>query len=280
MNPTEPNELSPAGAQANAFPAPRVLPNEWHAFGGVWRLSVRRFFNPTRWLVFAGLLALLVLFSYAGARRPAQDFLPWVARFYVCFLVPVFAFLAAAGIIRDDLQAGSVDYLFTRPVRRPVFVFLRYLAHTGCAQLDFLLALAGLVIVGMLRDVPGVGAALPWLLLTQVLMVAAFSAFGFLCAMLTSRYVVIGLVYGAVIEVGLGNVPTQLNRLSMIREALGILAPVLDLNRVTTVGPLTIEAVSSPMATLALIGASVLMLGIAAVIFTWREPAGAAGREP
>lgn len=266
-----------------SFPPPSVIPNALHAFGGLWRLSLRRFFSLTRWLVFAGLLVLLFLFSVGVApndARAARDFLPWAARFYVCFLVPVLAFLSAAGVVRDDLQAGSVDYLFTRPVRRPVFIFLRYLAHVGCAQIDFLISLAVVVLIGFYRHVPGMGAAVPALLLAQVLAIVAFSAFGFLCAMLTSRYVVIGLVYGAVIEVGMGNVPTQLSRLSMIRQILGILQPLLGGQRVGMGGPLVVETLSVPLSVALLLGISLVMVAAAAGLFGLREPGGAVGREP
>lgn len=278
-NPPAAIEPPPIGG----FPAPSVTPNALHAFGGLWRLSLRRFFSLNRWLVLAGMLALLGLFSIGVAptnERAARDFMPWAARFYVCFLVPVLAFLSAAGVVRDDLQPGSVDYLFTRPVRRPVFVFLRYLAHVGCAQIDFLISLAMVVMIGVYREVPGMWAAVPLLLLAQVLVIVAFSAFGFLCAMLTSRYVVIGLVYGAVIEVGMGNVPTQLSRLSIIRQALGILNPLLGGQRVGMGGPLAVEALSAPLAAVLLLGIALAMVAVAALLFGMREPGGAAGREP
>jgi ABC-2 type transport system permease protein len=285
MNNSAPLSSADDSTGTRVFAGPRVMPDTAHAFGGIWRLSVRRFYSPTRWLIFAGMLALLALFSFAGAPTrggAAREFLPWVSRFYVCFLVPVFAFLGAAGVVRDDLQPGSVDYLFTRPIRRPVFVVLRYLAHTMCAQIDFLLPLGMLVAIGSVRGVPGIWSAVPMLLLAQVLMTVAFSAFGFLAAMLTSRYVVIGLVYGAVIEVGLGNVPTQLNRLSMIRQALNILHPLLGSQPPARPGARTIvlEVLSAPTAATLLLGTSLAMVGLAALIFALREPAGAAGREP
>jgi len=48
--------------------------------------------------------------------------------------------------------------------------------------------------------------------------VTAFVAFGFICAALTSRWVVIGLIYGAIIEGGLGNAPLAINRLAMTHQ--------------------------------------------------------------
>jgi ABC-type transport system involved in multi-copper enzyme maturation permease subunit len=176
--------------------------------------------------------------------------------------------------VRDDLQAGAVDYLFTRRVRRPVFVALRYVAHVLCTQIDFLFSLAVVIGIGAVHQVPGLWNAVPLLILAQVLAVCAFSAFGFLCGMLTSRYVIIGLLYGVFVEVGLGNVPTQLSHLSMGRQLLSILAPVLPQRGAGLVDALTVPAASVQLGVI-----SLAMVGLTAVIFAWREPAGALGRD-
>ena len=131
--------------------------------------------------------------------------LNWVATFYVCFVVPILSFISAGGVARDDLKADAVDYIFTRPVRRPMFVLFRYVAHVACTQLDFLLALAVVVGVGVSLNVPGMMAAVPALLVAQACAIVAFSAFGFLCGMFTSRYVIVGLLYGSIVEVGIGS---------------------------------------------------------------------------
>jgi hypothetical protein len=47
-------------ASSERFPAPRVTPDATHAFGGIWRLTARRFFTPGYWLTLAGLLVVLV----------------------------------------------------------------------------------------------------------------------------------------------------------------------------------------------------------------------------
>jgi ABC-2 type transport system permease protein len=261
------------------FPAPRVMPNAARAFGGIWRLTARRFFVPGHWLALAGMLAVLALFGSAVRGDQPARYLNWCALFYVCFLVPILAFISAAGVIRDDLKAGSVDYVFTRPVRRPAFVVFRYLAHVGCAQLDFLLALGVVTALGMFRGVPGMITAAGVLLLAQAVVIVVFSAFGFLCGMLTSRYVIIGLAYGAIVEVGIGSVPTQLNRISMLRHATEILRPILGDVQIGMGGPLAAEPLSAPAAIALLLTFAAAMLAVTAVLFAVREMAGASGRD-
>jgi len=48
--------------------------------------------------------------------------------------------------------------------------------------------------------------------------VSAFLALGFLMGSLTSRYVLLGLFYAGLIEAAVGNIPTQLNNLSILRH--------------------------------------------------------------
>ncbi len=277
------NDLSSASA-ASAYAAPRVTPRALHAFGGVWRLTVRRFFSLRHWGVIAGLLALLTLVALGSSSRSAvsaERYAAWAASFYACLLVPVLAFVSAAGALRDDFKADAVDYVFTRPVPRWQHVLFRYVAHMLCAQLEFLLALGVVAGVALYRDVPGLGAMVGTLLLGQVLAVAVFSAFGFLCAAITARFVIVGLVYGSTIEAGLGNVPTQLGWLSLVRHLRALLAKLLETDGAPArgiVGAMS-ENLSPPAAVAWLLGGTVVLLAAAAAIFAAREFSGGGARE-
>ncbi len=275
---------SAPAAPAAVFPAPRVAPRALHAFGGVWRLTVRRFFSMRHWGVIAGLLALLTLVALGSSSRGAvgtERYAAWAASFYACLLVPVLAFVSAAGALRDDFKADAVDYVFTRPVPRWQHVLFRYVAHMLCAQLEFLLALGVVAGVGLYREVPGLAGIVGTLLLGQVLAVAVFSAFGFLCAAITARFVIVGLVYGSTIEAGLGNVPTQLGWLSLVRHLRALLAKLLESDGASArgiVGAMS-ENLSPPAAVAWLLGGTVVLLAAAAAIFAAREFSGGGARE-
>ncbi len=256
--------------------APRPAPAAGAVFGGIWRLTARRLISPRHLLTVAGLLALLAVLAVAATARTsdADRLAAWAAGFHACFLVPVLAFVSAAGAMRDDLRADAVDYVFTRPVRRPVYLFFRYLAHTACAQLEFLPALGVLAGVAVWRGDDAFAAALPLLLLAQVLAIVVYGALGFLCGLLTSRYVIVGLVYGGAIEVGLGNVPTQLGWLSLVRHLRGLLDPLLLRAGETAPGHL-----GAAGAFALLLAAAAALLAVAAALFARREFAGSGARE-
>ena len=267
------NTVPPASAD---FPA-RVSRRFGRAWGGVWRLTLARFLTAGHWLAVAGALTALglVAFGFLTAGNGPPLYLGWAVGFYFTFLVPVMSFLTAAGAMRDEMRPATVDYVLTRPVPRPAFVIFKYGAHQAGTQVDFLLAFGVVLGAGLLRHAPGLMAAAPLLLLAQILEVAAFSALGFLCGTLTSRYVVIGLIYASVVEAGIGQIPTELNRLSMTHLVKAMLQPlVVHARSKFTFG---IEALppSGILATTGLLLAfSAVMLALAAAVFTRRELTG------
>jgi len=268
-------------APATDFPAARITPNLAHALGGIWRLTLRRFLTPGHGLALLGGLVAVVLLALASNHEAANDpagargFFKWVIEFYLTFLLPVVAFISAGGALRDELKPDSVDYIFTRPVPRPAFVVGKFLAQVACAQVDYLLAFAALVGVGMYRHVPELMAHVPKLLFVQVLLVVVFSAFGFFFAMLTARFVIAGIFYGAVIELGVGAIPTQLSRLSMIHQVRALF-PSFTLTLSTAALPPPADLLSF---TVLLLVVAAVLLAAAAGIFMLKELAASQVRE-
>ncbi len=259
-------------------PAPtRVAPNLRHAFGGIWRLTLRRFLLPMHWVMLAGLCALLVLMSLPAAHNAAaaqRDLMSWIVKFYLTFITPLLAFIAAAGAMRDEMKAGNVDYVFTRPVPRPAFLGFKFLSHLVCAQFDYLVSFAAVVGIALYHHLPGIGNAVPALLGAQVLVVTAFSAFGFLCGIVTSRFIVVGLAYGAIVEIGVGQIPTQINKISMTHQVQGMLQPLLPpVGNLAPAVPAVPETTVGATVTL-LLGFTVIALFLAGAIFSFLELSG------
>ena len=262
---------------AAVFPAARVAPNLWHAFGGVWRLSYRKFTRPEQWLIFGIVYGLLGMVEIAIVRDGrSRAFSEFFISFYVTFVVPLSAFLAGAGALRDEMKAGSADYVLTRPVPRPAFVGFKFFSHLVCVQLLGALALAMIVYIAQLRHIPALGSVVPSLLLAQVITVTAFTALGFFFGVLTSRFLVLGLAYAAVVEVGLGRIPTQISRLSLTHQIADYLQPLMPAAAPIVAGTVPPTAAAT---TLAFLLFSAVALGLAAAIFTLRELIGEAARD-
>jgi ABC-type transport system involved in multi-copper enzyme maturation permease subunit len=254
---------------------PPASPDGWRAFGGVWRLTYPRSLSPASLGILGGLTGLLALIALSAMRSGnAGHFAQWGVNFYLTFIVPVVAFLTAAGLVREDTKPATVDYVLTRPVRRSAFVLYRYLAHTACLQLQCLFPFAVLVAVGMFRQAPGLATGGTSLLLAQILAVMAFSALGFAFGTYTSRYLVVGIVYANIIEMGIGNIPTQLNRLSMTHHLRTITSGLLHQ---PIEGRVQSDSLFTSMSALVLFSA--IFVALAAVLFSLREAAGAKPKE-
>ena len=257
---------------APALLTPRVAANLSHAFGGVWRLTFRKFLLPGHWIALAVGLGVLALLCFGSGHRGSGTghYIGWVCGFYVTFLVPAIAFMAAAGAMREEVKSTTVDYVLTRPLPRPAFVAFKFLSHLACTQLDLLLAFAVVLGVGVLRDADGLGAAVPSMLCGQIVLATAFTAFGFLCGAITAKYVVIGLAYAGIIEAGVGQIPTQLSRLSMTHQVLNLLAPLMD------PAAAAVSMGNWLGTTVIVLAFGAIYLGAAAAVFTLRELSGPA----
>ena len=253
--------------------ATAFAPSPWRALGGLWFLQSRMFLHARYWLRTLGLLALLGVLA-AFTTEPA-NFSAWISGFYLKCLVPAAGFMLTAGVIRDDLQPGAGDYLFTRPIRRPVYLGLRYLTKTAALQIEFFLALGTLTAVGICKGAPGLLALLPSVLVAQILLLSVFSAFGLLAAILTRRYALLGLAYGTVVEAGLGSVPTTLNQLSMTHQITRVLAPSLADPRAGNA--LAFFASAQAWAAFGIVALATLgALALAALVFSQQERSGGA----
>lgn len=262
----------------------RVQPNLAHTFGGILRLTWSRFTSPGQWWVTLGILAFLVLFTGVSVRDGRDDhYFSFTSEFYLTFLIPVVAFLSGGGAIRDEMKGHAVDYVLTRPLPRWAFVVFKYTAHLLCFELMYLVVFAALMGVGFYRHIPGLVSVLPLLLGTQVIGIAVFLCLGLLCGILTSRYLVVGLLYGALVEAGISRIPIQLSALSMTHHLRTLLErlnahPAQPVR--TARGMMKLFAATNPGepsafgAVAILIGATVSLLLIAAALFSQKEFAG------
>jgi hypothetical protein len=136
------------------------------------------------------------------------------------------------------------------------------------------LAFAVLVGFGLVRGVPGMLSMAPLLLIGQVAAIASYEALGILFGVLTSRYVVVGLGYVGIVEFGIGNIPTQINRIAIARQVKNVI-PFYS----THIGDQVNNwgAVGSTAATLA--ATCVVLVAVAGAILSFREMAGEESRE-
>jgi len=193
-------------------------------------------------------------------------FYHWLIDFYFFMILPLNCVRVCGGLIRDELQADTLGFLTTRPLSRAKLLVLKYFSQTAWLQaLVFLEALL-LFAAGYLRQIPSLGVLLPLFLAAQFVAVLAWSALGTFFGQVTKRYMALALIYGFVVELGIGNIPTNINTLSLMRHFKTLLAQNSALqNTYQWIGP------GVPLSLTALALATALFLSLAALLFTVKE---------
>jgi hypothetical protein len=195
-----------------------------------------------------------------------EPFYHWLIDFYFFVILPLNCIRACGGLIRDELQADTLGFLTTRPLSRARLLVAKYLAQMAWLQMLLGVETLLLFIVGFLRHIPNLSALLPLFLMAQVLAVMAWSALGIFLGQATKRYMAAALIYGLVVELGIGQIPTNINNLSLIRQFKSLLAHNAALEGIYD-WPL--KAV--PYCSGALVFATVIFLAAAALLFTCLE---------
>ena len=213
----------------------------------------------------AGALGFLMLLTIKSGRE--QDWLGWVVFLYLHFIIPITCLNVCGSMIRAEVQANTLSFLCTRPLHRHTLYLIQYVCHVGWLQLVFLAGTLALFMLGAAKQVEGLGALLPTMLLTQFLAIFAWSALSSLLGLLHQRFVVIGILYWLIVEVGLGMVETSnINQLSILRHVHTLMAQnemVVNVFKWSTEAPLT--------AGLVLGWATLFFLAAGAALFTFRE---------
>jgi hypothetical protein len=193
-------------------------------------------------------------------------FYHWLVDFYFFIILPLACVGASGALIREDLQANTLSFLTTRPMTRAKLRFGKYLALTVWLQIAAAVQVLLLVGAGTLRQIPDLGSLLPLLLGAQFLAVLAWGALGTFLGLVTKRYMAIALVYGFIVEMGIGRIPTNINTLSLMRHLKSLLSHNAALQAIYDW-----PARTAPVSLTALLLATVIFVTLAAVLFTVNE---------
>jgi hypothetical protein len=195
-----------------------------------------------------------------------SPFYHWLIDFYFFVILPLSCVGACGALIREELQNDTLGFLTTRPLTRATLMIVKYLSQSAWLQIVVLVQALLLFAVGGLRQVPGLGELLPLFLAIQFLAVFTWGALGAFLGLLTKRYMAIALLYGFIVELGIGRIPTNVNTLSMIRHLKSLLAHNEALQEIYE---WPMRGVPFSIAALAL--GTVVFLSMAVMMFTFME---------
>lgn len=200
----------------------------------VFTLALRRSLPSVRtilMLLLALVPALLVFLAPRLGSRAGPDTLLVHGTWFVSLQVvaPLAALLAGSAVIAEEIEAGTVTYLFTRPVRRSALLVGRWLAALVAVEVILLgghLVMLAALPAGRPEDSGTLTAAAMASLQGVALAGAAYlSVFTLLGARL-KRPMVAGLGYAFAVEGLVGNTPGSLANLSLLHHLRSRVAAV------------------------------------------------------
>jgi hypothetical protein len=196
----------------------------------------------------------------------AAPFYYWLIPCYFFILLPLSCVWGCGGLIRDELQADTLGFLTTRPIRRAMLVVILYLCQAGWLEIMALAETLLLFGAGRLREIPALGSLLLLFVGVQFLAVLAWSALGLFLGQVSKWYLALALVYGLIVELGIGAIPTNINSLSLTRHLKTLLSHNAELEGLFQWSG---SGVLFPAGILLL--AAALFVGLAALLFTFVE---------
>jgi ABC-type transport system involved in multi-copper enzyme maturation permease subunit len=243
-----------------------VQPSWLGAFRGVWSLTWKSQLSARRLPLLVGTLLIIPVLAYLTIDGRTKPYFHWVIDFYLLLLLPLYCLSVCGGMIRDELQGDTLGFLITRPMSRVRLFLIKFLCHA--IWLQALAAIHGclLIGVGLTQGIAEIGSVGALLLGTQFLVVLAYGALSALLGLIHQRYMVLGILYGFVVEMGIGRIPTNINNLSLSRHVRTILGHNETIRQFY---PWPGEGAWTSV--LLMCAGTVMFLGLAAVAFTVRE---------
>jgi len=222
-------------------------------------LRLRALLRPKLFLRFLGIAAGVVAITLLSVPRGnAEQFSQWSVEVFLLKIVPLLCLVAGGGALRDEIRSFTIEYLWTRPARKAHLVIGAYVGTVLLVFVQVAIFTTLIHLIGVIRDIPGAAAHLPIALGATLGAVLAFSALSMALGVLTGKYMVAGVLYGGLIEIGLSRLPTRLNLLSVthhvqsLLQSAGVGVADFSLLRLLsgTAGCLTIAAVGVAAAAL------------------------------
>lgn len=249
-----------------------TLPSFFGAARGIWTLTWRAKLARKRiFLVIGSMTALPLLSAYIGykigfAVEELFHFHNFLVQLYLLLVVPLFCLSNFGSMIRDELQEDTMSFLITRPVSRAKLFLLKYFALAAWLQIIVLGNALAFWLVGVWLGIPDAASLIALLAAVQFLAVLAFGALAALIGLITQKYLVAGIVYGFIVEFGIGRIPTNINVLSISRHLKTFLAWNSDL-----VSRYQWDTEGTWFSLIMVLVGTALFLLIGALLFTFKE---------
>jgi ABC-2 type transport system permease protein len=201
--------------------------SRWSAYWALYTLTLRQHLHGKRWLVMS-LLFLLPVGLAVLVRWTARDVPTEMLEFTLGMmfvpqaLLPIAALLYASGIIQDDEEEQTITYLLLRPISKWAIYTIKLLAAmTTTAALVVLFTALMYVAIYLGTSAAWGEVVVRWLKASSIhaLSIVTYCSLFGLMSLMTKRILVAGILYIAVVEGLLANLPFGIRWITVIYYA-------------------------------------------------------------
>ena len=214
--------VSPASQSSQSFAT-----SACNGLATLYALTVRQHVHGKRWMVIGAFFSLPAGLAIL-VRATSPDVPPLGLEFMLAMmllpqlLLPLVALLYASGIIEDEQEEQTITYLLVRPLPKWAIYVAKLLAAittTVVLTVIFTTLTFAAVYIGAEASFEGWGVRLLKTAGIHCLAVTAYCCLFGLVSLLTKRALVVGVVYIAVIEGLLANLPFGIRLITVIYYA-------------------------------------------------------------
>lgn len=190
----------------------------------LYTLTSRQYLHGKRWMVMAVLfllpagLALLVRATAHDVPRVGLEFI-FVFMFIPQALLPLVALVYASGMIQDEQEEQTLTYLLIRPIPKWALYAVKLLATltlTVALTAVFTALTYAAIYVGGHSNVENIPLRCLKAASIHSLAVVSYCCLFGLMSLLTQRTLVVGILYAAIIEGLLANIPFSIRLITVI----------------------------------------------------------------
>ena len=214
----------PPGSLARSSPRGAYGSSRLASLWTVYCLTLRQHLHGRRWMVMAGLVVLtvgLVILVRATSPQVAPRGLEFVFAFMLVpqAILPLLALVYASGIVRDEQEEQTMTYLLVRPIPKWALYTVKLLSTLTTAVV-LVAAMTALIYAAIYvgSDVDGKDVAWRSLKAAGIhsLAVIAYCCVFGLISLLTNHVLVVGVLYTALFEGLLANMPFSIRLATVI----------------------------------------------------------------
>ncbi|HEY4232817.1 MAG TPA: ABC transporter permease [Lacipirellulaceae bacterium] len=202
----------------------------------LYKLTLRQHLHGKRWMVMVALFLLpacMAIVIRSTARDPAAILLEFMLGFMLVpqALLPLIALVYASGMIQDEQEEQTITYLLVRPIPKWAIYLMKLLATcTTAVLLTLILTVLTYAAVYLHTSASFADVAVRCAKAAAVhsLAVVAYCSLFGLISMFTSRVLVVGIIYTAIVEGVFANLPFGIRLATVIYYTRLIAYRMLD----------------------------------------------------